>query len=439
MRNFQSVVISFSLMLDKSKFQLSFHEGLTRLSTCQTDGAFINLYAGEKWFKIKKSILIFISPFFETKFREDANMSYYTLPFNDPNVFQLAIDLFNGKIIEANESEKYFLFQVGKFLLNTEMCNLFSDEKDDELNIYKSIQRIKYRPELGLSIDKEIEMIAKNLWMLSEDEIMEIPSSMYHLIFGSPALSVNSEKWLMDIIISIIGLKGNSLAYLLGFVEISYLDYISINRFVEKVGNEDITGILWETISKRLVLPVETETSSSPRVLARAGEKEFRMKESEPWKGIFDALTSEGGGNPYLKGLIKFRTSQKDRNPKDHFMFSSKSGKGCFIWDFNNPSWVNIDFDKYQVFITQYSIMNQNKKNPEKYMSKWKILASNNGENWFIIDERSDQHGLKTPGKIISYTIKQPGFYKYIKIITEAGEPLIITNIEFYGKYRSIS
>ena len=102
-------------------------------------------------------------------------------------------------------------------------------------------------------------------------------------------------------------------------------------------------------------------------------------------------------------------------------------------------SWIQIKM-KYPVYITHYSVYQCDYDYDNKFY-KWEFDGSNDGLTWFALDNYSlsGNTTMQRTGIPYLYTVRNPGKYEFIKMITykttriETSSHLVLSGFEIFG------
>jgi hypothetical protein len=96
--------------------------------------------------------------------------------------------------------------------------------------------------------DADVDFCASRFYFYSADEVRRLDHSLLHRILGSPSLALRSE----DAFLGLISDLGDDFSVLLNYVEVCHLSKNGISDFVDRIGFEKLSGVLWAKVGNRL-------------------------------------------------------------------------------------------------------------------------------------------------------------------------------------------
>ena len=111
------------------------------------------------------------------------------------------------------------------------------------------------------------------------------------------------------------------------------------------------------------------------------------------------------------------------------------------FWNSNNEpnQWIKFEFMGYSYEPTHYTLKTFNYEPGNNHIKSWVFEGSLNGNDWEIVDERTNNSDLNGNGFIFTFDCRQmKKQYKSVRI-RHTGKThndkdfLVITNIEFFG------
>lgn len=149
-------------------------------------------------------------------------------------------------------------------------------------------------------------------------------------------------------------------------------------------------------------------------------------------------LKLSGGGFPHsswpITNLIKYNSNYI--NNEYYFNYHSRNPGA-------SDGWIEFDFGNRTVNLTSYTIRNWTGDYKPK---SWRIVGSNDHEEWDVVDHRVNNSELKSHGVQHRFeNTKTDNYYRYIRYIQEEvwdrdsiyNSCIVLTRIEFFGSISS--
>lgn len=152
-----------------------------------------------------------------------------------------------GKFTFPQSKIKY-VYEIFSLLDNFEFIDstgFFSDE----ITVNNVFDKINVKNSFKLSIDDEIEFLAKHMVNLST-QIKKLDISFIELILSNDHLLVESEDWLYEFVKSI------DLTFL-EYIKFGFLSEESMNDFITKFDISNLNIGIWNSICERLKMKIE--------------------------------------------------------------------------------------------------------------------------------------------------------------------------------------
>ena len=187
-------------------------------------------------------------------------------------------------------------------------------------------------------------------------------------------------------------------------------------------------------------------------------ELSYDDTETGRFRGVIHHLSEKiGGKNVHIEGVVNVTSSSifphlpplpflgfmdSDR-PEDYDPYNCvdlDNKKSCFESSNEPNSWICYDFQELKVKPKSYSIRTY--MNGYNHLQNWCIEASNDNDNWTIIDERRNERSLDDAGRSNTFVLNrnqnENEFYKYLRLrqtgpTTGGGSILNISALEFFG------
>ena len=446
-------------------------------------------------FDVPRFVADMISPVVSKLHETDETINIYSLDVdNDEFVseFPILFDLVQNQPIDIPAMEKKkveFFKEAFAKLGNEHMVSECFDNEGKQCNLPLTIDNVFDRIEVKLTyelpIDKEVEFIAENLFIISqtkEEQLKNLNVTILSDIFSSPSLCIVSESWLLSFIIDLTKIDENY-ANLYEFLEFSEMEQADIEKFIDSFDFSQINYGIWKSVCKRLS---SVKGSNSPHVsafpssfsLTSLSQAAISTSPSQStlrrYKSFSKDVSTESfvelGNNKYehvttmehtresahaLNGIFSYLTSTNENNNiNDSGIIeitssSSTIGELSNIVDSNHESysytqnepesWIMFDLKNYYVVANSYAIKSE--PNPENYdhMKSWIVEGSLDLNEWVQLDRRENDGSLNHSGAIGEFSIQQPSLVRYIRV-KEIGTNwadrnyLSMANFELFGE-----
>jgi hypothetical protein len=176
-----------------------------------------------------------------------------------------------------------------------------------------------------------------------------------------------------------------------------------------------LNSSIFSRLGRRFILPVSPASKNS-RVAPEPG-REFKLKRDSPLDGIIAYLTSKCGGNVHDRGVVNVTAISTSTGPAQNVadlqnrstVLQSKSTE-------SNP-WVCYDFKNLQVTPTHYALLSYQGSGAGYWHPKsWYFEGSNDGTNWTVLHDCSNNSDLNGAGLIGQYTVSKSMKCRFIRI-----------------------
>lgn len=155
------------------------------------------------------------------------------------------------------------------------------------------------------------------------------------------------------------------------------------------------------------------------------------------FRGIFYHMRKYMNKSPDITGLIDISSTLSTNNEVSYIIDYSLNDFDFMTFPVKNP-WVLLDFKNRKIKVEKYIIESMNINPGNDHMKTWILEASNDLENWIIIDSRKDVDELNGPLYAKMFDVNCNEFYRYIKLVqTERNHRgllnLDLHHIDFFG------
>lgn len=268
----------------------------------------------------------------------------------------------------------------------------------------------------------------------TKKKLKNLSKNVIEEIISKKTLQIEEEDELLHFILELY--KNDHEFYnFFEYIEFKNVSEKALENFIESFSIDDLSQGTWQSICRRL-LHSKSFQNDDQRYLNKIIEKNY--DKSNEFDGIFKYLNEKAGGNVHDKGVVDISSNslyaKKDQPQnvvdygKSNFYQSSQiieNAKICF------------DFKSNKVNLSNYSIKTSLSG---LHLKNWVIEASNDGENWEIIDAHKNDPALNKNGSIVTFNIKKlDSFYRFIQL-RQTGKSwansygTAIYELEIYGK-----
>jgi hypothetical protein len=174
----------------------------------------------------------------------------------EQRLFEAFVNLYIQKDagIVLNSKDRRGFLQLAHFLGNREIIDqLFRG--DDPVSLGNVCLRLIDKPAFDVPIDEEIDFASLHFSELDSEVVRGLDISILERIVSSPSLCLRDEDSLVDFIC-------NHQVLLLRYVQCEYLTCEGIKKLLAVVSLNDIDALMWESILRRLFLPVSSSSKS---------------------------------------------------------------------------------------------------------------------------------------------------------------------------------
>lgn len=406
------------------------------LQTYNNDFTFI---VNGKEFQTSRIISDLLSPKICKIHMIDPTIDTFCIKTSQQGHFSYILDLVSFTKKSIPTTELPFISEVIEILEN-ETISLGQSEHQQELtedNIFTEIKKHeKFRKFYSNFYQNEIEYLSSHFYDLCENKSQELAELQQDTLFNiitNENLLLDDEDQLLKFINKIYSENINFAT----LYETVYFERVSseiISEFVDLFNINDVTNAAWIRLSNRLKQEIKGIDFVEGSRYNKKGV-EFAFTGNNEFNGIINHLRTKSGGK--IDNEIEIKASSNN-NPNDSdvrgiTMFDQKKS----FWTKNEQiSWICVDFKKYKIKPTHYTIRSCQFAN---YPKSWVIEVSNDKNKWDVIDEQTDCSYLNGSYNVHTFKINNPNRcnVKYIRIrqIQNCRNTyhLGIGSLEFYG------
>lgn len=376
--------------------------------------------------------------------------------------FSKIIQISQGSSISINNNEQstneiqellFLSILLGNDELYSKLNQKVHKSKADEIQELELLYNIsKIFPLIScLSI---IDDFASKISSEDEEQLKKLSRSILYAIIRSSQFRFDNSDKLFDIINESFSNykyenednfydESNHINFFYEAIDFSKMSWKKFtSEFLTKIDYREITGTLWHKICEYLS---QTQRNNKEEAIKKNEEVyEFDGNADHRFTGIIYHLNPNKSQNICDQGIISV-TSANDSSgspPKNVFSFDSDAYFFCDTRN-NYNSWLKIDFKKYKIRPTHYSVKSRYNsicQNPQN----WSIEVSNSGNDndWKEIDSRRNITTFSEANQSDTYKIKAKlqsnESYRYIRFkqtgpSSQNYNQLAISSLEFFG------
>lgn len=421
----------------------------------QTYNCDFSFIVNGKEFKTCQIISDLLSPNICKMHINDPTFNQFIINTKHRGDFSRILQLIQFTNITISKNELEFIYEVLEILGN-QSINLTRPEETYNLTLDNVIPNLK-RHELfqwfySKEIDQEVNFIASHFYELSEaqkKELFELNELTITKIVSNSNLKLTNED---EILKFINNLYENDTKYenLYENVIFSNVSSSAMIEFIELVQFDDMSFGTWLSLSLRLKEEIKS-MQEKPNRYSKSLEikndekiKKFVHNEGKELQGIIHYLTKKTGGNIHDNGTIEVTTNSLNTfHPPKNLVDFSDPQLFYHSENRNQNIWLCFDFKNMEIEVSSYSIKSapgykENKGN----LKNWVFEVSNDGKNWTIVDQRSNNSDLNGESIIKTYDVKEKKFSRYCRI-RHSGEYwgiesycIHLGRVEFYGRLK---
>jgi hypothetical protein len=349
------------------------------------------------------------------------------------------VGLCQGSDILVNDSNISDFLSISRELENSELYSILEEHISGEsITLENVVSRYVGRKSICVSYQDEIDFISSHFCEIDKSKFAEFDVLDLHDILSNPSLCVESEDWLFDF----IEMRGfEEFFELFGFVRFEFLSIDRIRKFCEQSQDKSPSSLIWCSLCRRLILPVDT--SGVSRDMSRYGSN-CPFKPSDPLSGIISYLTMKHRGNVSDTKVVKVTASSVNGGWVAKNVADLTDDTNWYS-DNEDNSWVCYDFKNMQIKPTHYSIRSRYDGRTDSYYPRsWFVEVSNDGSTWQMIDERRDNSELKGRDLTQTFAVSASDYYQLIRIrhqgpnwySTNTDYHFVISSFEIFGDLR---
>ena len=283
------------------------------------------------------------------------------------------------------------------------------NEEISASNAVNLLQQLPFKNDVNGFYQKVIDFISKNFDDVDNKERLSVDE--LEMIFSNESFQIYSESLLFKFITNYIDENGENAKVLLSYVEYQNLLSSDIEQFLHIINLNEVNDLMWEKLKIRLLLnfSIPDERIKNNKRYKIDSSINYPVIDNQRFKGIFYNLNQKCGGNCSENDVVDVKCSkiQEDQQATDLTDFDNTGDHYTWI-DNQLNGYFEFDFKDKKVVISNYEFQTPDSDDDNGYPKNWSIECSDDGKEWFVIDNvRNDEH-LNGPNKHHLFEVKQP-------------------------------
>jgi hypothetical protein len=359
-------------------------------------------YVGHCKYECPTFIAEFLSPRVSRHRESDSTMKTFYIEVEAEDASGAFSDILSigfGSCLIVNETNVRIVETICSELGNEELYEFIWKNFHESLTLTNIVDRFFHLYNLEHLQSNEIVFAASHFFELyDKSDFQRLNIDIILEILSHPELKVIDEDSFCHFILDRIPSDADNFK-LFEFVRFEYVSVSTMSELVNVIssGFDMLTFSVWQSIARRLILPVVIDIINDRTYLEFVDDK-------GPLDGIIAYLTQYCGGNVDDKNFVKITASSTDRgNCKTLADFG-------IISEFhtnNTPnSWVSYDFQRMKVIVTSYSIRSR-PESASHFPLSWILEGSRDGTNWVELDRRENDSTFKQASQIAHFECRR--------------------------------
>lgn len=399
----------------------------------------------------------FIADLISTKIAQyhliDSTLSEFSVNTEEKGDFQIILNLVNFKNNTISISDFPFVSEIfeklGTLTSDLEVQTPSVENFKNSRSVIELLKKhLKYPQFYYNNISDEIEFIASHFSELKEDLRKASSTLSYDIIeeiIANPSLKLENEDELIEFIDELYSKDVNH-SNLYSYVCFSNVSSEMMREFTGLIDLADINRETWDSLSERLSFEIKKSNNNDQNL---NNDRPFRLTKFRDRKIPPKSILFE---NREFDGVFNYLRKNSNLDDEVNISYSSFGGgdpKNLLIFDDQNlsfftenkeNSWICFEFRKRKFIPKNYTMRSYNWTKNVSHPKSWVIEASNDKNEWLIIDQEEDCSFLN--GKCLVYTFsidnEQDLPFRFIRI-RQTGPNwanynfLKFDSIEFYG------
>jgi hypothetical protein len=323
-----------------------------------------------------------------------------------------------GMSLSVTSQNIDFLKSICHELENGDLASQLQSADKFELTIENAIERLKWLEFVLSDNSREVEFIATHFPDFPESEFSTLTLESLYSILSQPVLELESEDRLYAFICHRIS-SDPSYFSLFELVQFDFLSMDSLRDFIQLVTARFgyFTFSIWERVQVRL--------ARSPAA-GRTDTRHCRFDRTDcpfilgaPLTGIIARLSAECDGNVHKRRVVRVTASSERGSSYASSNVIDLSANTEWLSQGETPDqWLCYDFQGRTVEVTNYSIQSADVSggSPRNFPKSWVLEGSQDGSQWVVLDERTNNRDLKGQSQIASFLTSTRQVSRLIRI-----------------------
>ncbi|KAK8894966.1 hypothetical protein M9Y10_023408 [Tritrichomonas musculus] len=427
--------------MDKKHPILLSSKGLSRLSNVPSSDM-IDIIVGSTTYPVDIHLACYISPLISQMILSDPLLDKFHFSDIDEEQFKLILDLMSGHPIIIDDDNVDFLIRAGQIFDNRELIELCLKFVNQPLKLSNVLSKITRKYEFKIDYSSEVEFAASNLFEFEDEDLMKLELPILKSLLSCRRLQIRNESWLFSFVLTLIEMHGDDYRCLLGYVNFEALSDREMIDFINMIYLDDIDGVLWSALSRRLMKNVANATGRSQRTtkcfsILSSKTEYYPYQDNKSFDGVFSNL-SKKYGNLCENGIVKMSSSGNISMPPNEIIDHNFTG---YWYSTNFPnSWVMIDFgSQLRIKPSAYSLRSAHfMPCVVEHLKSWVLEGSSDAKNWSELDRQKNTQDLNGDFKFKTWQCKELDSFRYIRLRQTSKNHhnshfLFLNNIELFG------
>jgi hypothetical protein len=357
----------------------------------------------------------FLSPTVSDLLHADSSIDRFEIELQNKSVIvPILSQLLETGSFEVPASQFSIITRLNRILGNSELQKLLFKGPNDETS---ALERLRQCP-----VEGDIAFIASHFSSASAQPALQtLGIELLSAILGHPDFKVDDEDSVFHFIES-LSLADDSFRDLVEHVEAQYLSKSCIAQYIAFLDPNRLSGETWNSICRRLSLPV-SPTESSSRL--NAGCIHFSGEGSGRFRGIFHHIRKQCNQNPHVAGKVIVTDSGHTGTLQTHdlIFLGNKKSQHWGTDTSRTNHFIAFEFTDCRVLPTGYALKAHNSSwSTAHFIQSWQFQGSNDQKTWDLLDRQERTNEITGNDKEAYFALaKKPALgYRYLRIFTDA-------------------
>ncbi|OHS93277.1 hypothetical protein TRFO_11888 [Tritrichomonas foetus] len=407
-------------------------------TACNLNSKSFTFCVGEQKYYCDRFAADFISPNVSLLHKMDPTMDSFEINIEDKDgTFQEIIKLMRGDVISIDSMKIGIMLKFARILGNQELEQMIEEMDELQTDLVNCVDILIEKNSIKENVEKEISFIAQHFFEIDKSKLRKLDSLLLYQIINCSEIQLSNEDELFDFVYSCF-LNDRSFLSFFEFVKFEYLTAEKVTQFVKEINFTELNIGIWNSLCKRLcdnsVQFVPSETDGNSRFINN--KINLQINKNDPFEGIIQYLNNQCGGNSHEKGVIEVTASSTACNSCVGVI--DKNWGSNWLSNDDSDSWWMVDFKSNEVAINGYSIKTYDYGAGRQHLRTWRLEGSNDGKEWFSIDEQRDNDQLNGSNFFATWECETSQPFRFVRI-RQTGENhcgmhyFSLSGVEFFG------